>query len=287
MNMEMMKYCRLWLLVVAACVGVTHVESKELSGVVVDRGGAPLPYATMRLKHKNIRQLADSAGRYTFDGEHVGSNDTLCVSYIGFASRDIPVSRLTENNEMIALDASPYELGEVLVRPRKYRTIRKGKQYKGGLVKVALDRLYAGNSYGYEFHSTKEKPLYLDKVGFYISDTPDALKHMNFRVNVYDMSNVSGDADDKFVNVLAEPIVFEFRANDVRNGKFVWQLPNLIMLPEHAMVELEFLETRKNERIAVRTNVMGKSFWSRENGMDFWVKCPLAVPFFIECVEPR
>lgn len=59
------------------------------------------------------------------------------------------------------------------------------------------------------------------------------------------------------------------------------------MLPDRAMVEIEFLENLNDEVFWFKSNWFGKRTWSKSIIDGEWEKNPFAAPFFIECVEVR
>lgn len=62
-------------------------------------------------------------------------------------------------------------------------------------------------------------------------------------------------------------------------------LPEQIVLPDDAMVEIEFLENLDDEMFWYKSNLIGGKSWSKLFMENIWVKTPFSTPFFIECVE--
>ena len=108
---------------------------------------------------------------------------------------------------------------------------------------------------------------------------------MKFRINVYDMSNVTGDYTSDFIPAIPEPIYFDFELGEEKKGKFEYILPESILLPRDAMVEIEMLKNLEDEMFYFKSNLFGKSIWSRSLEENFWFKHPFAAPFFVECLE--
>lgn len=164
------------------------------------------------------------------------------------------------------------------------KTRTYGKKHKGDLLKGYIDGETAGNCEGFEIHS-KKKTLALDKVGFYYSKGNNPMTKMRFAINVYDMANVKEDPTNNFVSVLKEPIYFDFNPNDVKGGKFVYQLPEKIVLPKDAMVSIEMLDDLDKDNLWYRSNMVGKKYWFKTKKYNTWSKNPFATPYFIKCVE--
>lgn len=83
----------------------------EVTGLVTDSSGAPMPGVTIYLKsNKNIGTTTDQNGRYVLE---VPDNATLVFSMIGFESREVPVSGRKVIN--ITLQPAATELGETVI----------------------------------------------------------------------------------------------------------------------------------------------------------------------------
>ncbi len=89
----------------------------QVSGVVTDRNGDPLPGATVLVKNTTNGTITDENGAYTL----TVSGDTLVVSFTGFASQDIAVGGRSVIN--VTLDEESTELNEVVVIG--YQEVRK------------------------------------------------------------------------------------------------------------------------------------------------------------------
>ena len=86
-------------------------QQREVTGVVLDSNGQPLPGA-------NVLEKGTSNGTQTdFDGAFsinvAGQNSTLVISYIGFSSQEIAVG--SQSNISISLSEDAAQLGEVVV----------------------------------------------------------------------------------------------------------------------------------------------------------------------------
>jgi len=285
--MNMKREILVYLFVVAAVVAYAD----SIVGVVVDGNGTVLPYSTVRVKNKRIAVLGDSVGKFDLSSKRITEKDTLVVSYLGYESKEMAVSQLNSGGPVrfcLELQATP--LHEISVYPTgiaKAKTKKQGKSNGRGLFKSMLNGELAGECFGYEFHAKKNKRLMLDRVGFFYCEGERQMKHMTFRINVYDMSKVTKSPTKDFVNVLTEPIYFTYTLTDRTSGKFEYALPERILLPEDAMVEIEFLENLNDGIFWYKSNVVGKRTWNKSLIAGYWDQNPFAAPFFIECIEIR
>ncbi|PXX22831.1 TonB-dependent receptor [Arenibacter sp. ARW7G5Y1] len=88
----------------------TNVQ-QVVSGTVVDQMGTPLPGANIVEKGTTNGVTADFDGNFSIDLS--GGNTILVVSYIGYATKEVPV--LGQANLIIALEESASGLDEVVV----------------------------------------------------------------------------------------------------------------------------------------------------------------------------
>ena len=264
--------------------------AENITGLVTNENKQPLPYSTIRIMNRKIGCLSDSTGRFSLHVKGLNDkNDTLLISYLGYETKKIPLRQLREEAPLsFELSPAPTMLKEVSVYPgkkNKTKTKKKGKNYNWGLLKGCLDGQTAGMTFGYEFHAKKNKTLILDKVGFFCCDGYNRMTKMKFRINVYDMSKVTTDPSKDFVSVVNKPVYFDYVLTDDSEQKFEYELPQQIILPKDAMVEIEMLEDLNEEKLWYRCNLVGERNWSKILSEDEWLRNPFATPFFIECIE--
>lgn len=278
----------LLILIVLAVVMSAQAMARDYVGVVLDENKEPLPYATVRIKSRSIAALGDSVGEFLLSVKKPQSHDTLTVSYLGYETKEIPSAALGEDGK-ITVEMTPAlaELKNVTVIPaKKIKRKSKGKKHSSGMMLSFLDEDMAGECFGYEFHAKKDSRLVLERVGFFYREGRNQMTRMKFRINVYDMSEVKSDPSSEFVNILSRPVYFDYALDKNKlSGKFVYELPECIVLPKDAMVEIEFLENLGNEIFWYKSNVIGKRTWTKSLTDGQWERNPFATPFFVECAE--
>lgn len=279
---------RILLIVIISFLNHVISPAESFSGVVVNENNEPLPYSTIRVKKKRVATLSSKDGLFTLTSDAICENDTIIISYIGYETLNIRIGEYPDSDNYLKMYTQLTPLNEISVyAPQniKRKTVSKGKKHSWSLLRTCICGKTAGDTYGYEFHSKKNKKLLLEKVGFFYCAGDRQMTGMNFRINVYDMSNVAGDPSSDFINVLDAPIFFEYKLDDNYNGKFEFFLSEPIMLPEHAMVEIEFLENLDDEIFWFKSNLVGGKTWTKLFNENIWVKTPFSTPFFIECSE--
>lgn len=262
-------------------------REKVLEGVVVNADGEGLPYPAVRTQSGREGVLGDSVGRFSLPVTRVLAGDSVVVSYIGYEAFKIALTDIdTLQSDTIVLPQKSLTLAEVCVLPAKIKKKVKGKKHSWAMLKTMIGDPIAGESFGYEFHARERRQLLLYKVGFFYCDGDNQMSRMKFRLNVYDMAGVKGDFSSDFVPVLPEPVYFDFILPEGEgSGKFEYVLPESVVLPADAMVEIEFVESLDGEIFWFKSNLFGKTNWTKVVGEGVWCKTPFAGPFFVECVE--
>lgn len=278
---------KLKLLLLLVVMTVFRASSRSLEGIVMDNNNEPLPYPVVRVKGKPIGVLGDSIGHFSIEDERIKATDTLLVSYLGHVPMKVGMEGMESGAKLeIRLKQAPVDLPELSIRPtKKSKRVVKGRNHNRGMMTFAINGKTVGDTYGYEFHAKKGKQLLLNKVGFVFSEGERQMSEMKFRINVYDMSRVRKSPSARFKAVMHKPIFFEYTLGGERSGRFEYELPEYVALPEHAMVEIEFLENLGEKNLFFRGNLVGKNNWSKSLTDRVWVKCPFSAPFFVECVE--
>lgn len=265
---------------------VADAAQTRIVGRVVEKGSECLPYATIKVKNRYLGAVADSTGLFEIQGA-MAAADTVVVSYMGFRAKKMLVAELAASDSTVSvveMESAPVPLPELAVRPGKRKTVKYGKKHSSGMLSADYTA-EAGLCTGFETKAAKGRTMWLDAVGFYIKEIPEMLSAMKFRINIYDMAGVTREPTDEFADALVGQIYFDYDKADVVDGRYTWSLPEMMRLPEHAMVEIEFLENRKNEVIVFKCNLLGKNSWIREHDEYFWCTCPIATPFFVCCIE--
>lgn len=96
-------------------------NSQVLRGTVRDsKTGEMLPYANIGIKGKQIGGISDREGRFHLDLANTMPADVLVVSYVGYSSEVIQVSKLDFTKEVeIKLVPSTMQLNEVVIHGKK------------------------------------------------------------------------------------------------------------------------------------------------------------------------
>jgi TonB-dependent starch-binding outer membrane protein SusC len=118
----------------------TEVVAVSITGRVTSEGdGAALPGVTVVLKGTSIGTATDSDGRYSLSvPDESIANGTLIFSFIGYLSREVPISNRTSLNLSMTIDRKALE--EVVVVG--YGTVKKS-DLTGSVASVTAEQLTA------------------------------------------------------------------------------------------------------------------------------------------------
>ena len=110
------RFLLLLTLLVTTCL---QLVAQNVSGRVTDsRTGRPIPFANVHYEG-SVGVQTDTAGRYTIPRRAA----TLCISYVGYKPKRIPIRNATIVN--VELEYDTKEMGEAVVRSRKQKYSRK------------------------------------------------------------------------------------------------------------------------------------------------------------------
>jgi len=270
---------------VSAITGMSSLHA----WTITDNEGHPMQYVSANIFKRNFCTMTDSTGRFALpDG--ILANETIWLSAPGFNNHGIRYSDLmADTTQAIALEQSVDFRPETMARTEKQRNRKAGKKHSSGLVTGMIDGSDEYMCAGYEFHAKKGKTLWLDKVGFYIDAAKSDLEHMKIRVSVYDMSGVKKAPSSEFTDAFSAPVaLFDFDKNNIEDNKFTYSLPASIKLPKDAMVAVEFVEPLGSQKFFFKSNVIGGTqAWTKSIHPGEWDKFPMALPFFIDCIETK
>lgn len=305
------KVTALLFILVAGMMGENMTAGAINHNIVVritdEQTGYPVEYPHVSLKNNITGTIGDEHGIAVLKLTQNITKDTLKVSCIGFTPKVIPVDlKLSNDTVSVHLKKRFYNFPAVTVNPprkKKYKTV--GKRHSFGMIGAFTDRSWGkGHSVGWEIEDRGGGRTYLAGMGFYIitdtitesrngiSTTIYPLSSARYRINIYNAANARNYLKEQirtgYDNVQSEPIIVYYSIERVKDGKFTWNFPEPILLPEKAMVEIELLEDYPDdERIYFKSNVFGRTILCRkpDSYNDYWVKLNVAFPFFLNLVE--
>ena len=120
--------------VIAATTKTFKFQEQEISGIVSDQNGIPIPGVTITVKNTNRGVVTNLDGEYAITAP---SNSILVFSYIGFKRLEVTVGGREEINIQLEEDISA--LGEVKINAGYYNTTERERT--GSIAKVTGEEI--------------------------------------------------------------------------------------------------------------------------------------------------
>lgn len=253
----------------------------KIRGSVTDENGSPIPYATISIPSRDKGTLTDSAGVFNIGFRSVLATDTIRFSSIGYEPRTTTAQEInsTDGPHQIRLKSKPYQLHEVSVVPSRTKKKIFGRTSMGGRFEIQIG---SGHSEGCgpAVRCKVKKRAWITSVSMGWIQRKGCVERMPFRLNIYNKK------DGEWVNVTEHQVIFTYRKEDLNeDGRFVYKLPEPMMISGDTMVEFEFLEPMKGRSIYIKSNIMAGHFIWHENGK--WESIPTGTSFAVEATVEK
>lgn len=268
------------LLIAVATSGNVAAKSIRAIGRVSGQDGDVIPYATLRILHKPIGTLTDSAGVFALSLDGSLLNDTISFSSLGYEEELVPISRITGSDTLdIVLASKPYSIQEVVVMPLKTKIKTFGRTSMSGPFEV---QIASGKQEGCGVGVRVKVPkrAWITSVSMGWIQRYDCVRRMPFRLNVYEK------IDGEWVIENRPPVMFTYLDTELgENGRFEYKLPDPLMIQGDKMIEFEFLEPMGDKSIYFRSNIMAghTNFHSREG----WESIPTGGSFAVTAIVEK
>ena len=118
------KFSGILTLFLALVVQLTFAQEKLISGTVTDQSGLPLPGVNIVIKGTSTGTQTDFDGNYSINANN---GSILVFSYLGFATKEVPVG--VSNSINISLEEDAAQLEEVVVTAQGIRREKKALGY--------------------------------------------------------------------------------------------------------------------------------------------------------------
>lgn len=149
-------------------------------GKVIDQQTKqPITYATIEIKTQKTGTYTDSAGNFSIGYKSL--YDTLEFNSLGYEMKKYCIRNLNSPMNMIELEPHIFELNEVVVVPKKVKTVRLGTTSRKPW-RFQIANIFGGQ-YGTYIKNEYKKTGHVKAVSFYITEIgfPDA----PFRIRIY------------------------------------------------------------------------------------------------------
>lgn len=247
-----------------------------------------LAYANIGIANKNTGTVSNAKGKFSLKiNDKVNTDDAVSISYVGYKTKIIALSKLNLINNIIELEPEKNQLEEVAVKFVKPKPKRIGRSSKG--LSMMHTNFYSFYEKDVDDRLSKElgmkfklkKDCKINDLNFNI--TTNDFSSLKFRLNFYKVEN--GFPTELIVE---KDIVFEIK--DKFLGWYTLDLkPYVIYLDketEDIAITIQWVESKKaNEKskyfsISTAMSVTETAFF-REKTMDQWKKSGQSLSFYL------
>ncbi|WP_289289764.1 carboxypeptidase-like regulatory domain-containing protein [uncultured Muribaculum sp.] len=272
---------RILVAVLSIVIGLTASGKVTLKGVVKDDKGEVIPYATITVPSRSTGTLTDSVGAFGFVLNNVTDNDSVSFSSIGYDDFTATVGRLRSMGDKldIVLHEHPYELDEVVVIPPKVKKKTFGRTSMNGKFEIQIGSEHPEGC-GVGVRCKVGKRAWITSVSMGWIQRDNCVERMPFRLNAYKKRN------GVWTNVTRQPVMFTYTKEALGgDGRFVYRLPEPMMINGDTMVEFEFLEPMHGHTIYIKSNVLTGHFNWHEYGK--WESMPVGGSFAVHVLVEK
>jgi hypothetical protein len=200
-----MKYVTI---VISIFISFNSYAQRFLGQVIDNSNNEPISFVNIGIVGKNIGTVSNKDGKFQLELNDKFNSDTLRISCIGYESLnfmiwDFKKKALTDGLQHIKLIPKVFQLSEVIVTPKKIKTIKLGNSNSNSGSRFLTDSSGLGSEIGLIIRlPRKEKDYYIKKLNFNVADKNFDTIHA--RVNIYNLKN--GLPNN---NILERPIYIE------------------------------------------------------------------------------
>ena len=94
-------------------LSIVVVAQTKVSGVVIGDGGEPIPFANVIFKDSNEGTISNEDGRFYLESDETYS--TVVFSFIGYSSKEVPLTQRSTYNMTVTLGEEAAALNEVVI----------------------------------------------------------------------------------------------------------------------------------------------------------------------------
>ncbi len=253
-------------------IGISYAQSKVYEGVLRDKdSNERLAYVNIGVLNKNLGTVSDANGKFRLVLDDTFNAELLKISMIGYKSISFSVvdfkKRILEN-EVLLLERDISELKEIVICPKKYKTVVLGNELERKTVSAGFVNNLLGNEIGIIIKN-KKGPLYID--AFHAVVDYNNYGEMKFRINFYDLKNGLPNNTLLHENIIAKSILKKGKLtidlseyNIVVNGDFFVSIELIESLGEGG---LHFLADYSGAPVITRSASQGK--WNKQDDVSF------------------
>lgn len=263
---------KLSLCILLSCVSLTGLIAQSISCQIVDADNKkPISYANVGILNKGVGTVSDHKGYFTLNLSESKNSDTIRISYIGYKTLDLSSADLMKycHSGSIKLIASSYELAEIEVLPKDYKTRRVGNFYENKGISAGFQNNLLGHELGTRM-KIRNKPAFIQSIQINISRCD--YDSIFYRLNIYEM-----DGKNPGANLLREPIYLAYSKEEALAGLTIDVSKQYIQVEDDFLVTVELVKDLGELGLMFKAGLFGDKGYFRTTSHDKWQKIPVAI----------
>lgn len=276
----MKKLFAVWLLLICSFF---QLKAQVIKGRVIDaQTKQPIEFASIGVMNRDAGTVANEQGNFVLNIQKARPTDTLKISMLGYESKVFLVgnieSMLGHQNGIITLQPQNRTLQEVVIKPRKTKTITLGNTTDTRMMSAGFSSNDLGSEVGTVLHYNKKKPGLLLNVNFNIAY--NSFEHLLFRVNIYDFKD--GKIGE---NLLKEPLYLETSTDF---GTLTLDLSEKnIIIAHDCLLTLEWIKDFGKQGLMFSAGFFNSPSYARKTSHGKWFKSPAGLGFWATVVHEK
>lgn len=239
----------------------SQLPAQAVSGNIINKSTRfPVAYVNIGVLGKNLGTVGNDQGKFTLNINSTYAKDTLLFSCIGYAPVFIKISDLLSGNQLVEMQETLYELGEVVVKPVEFSEKTLGitstaKYFQAG---------FSENKLGYELGVLMKNKKSATIKWININIAKCTYDTIFYRLNVY---KVIGQRE--FENILKQPIYINIPKSQLQETVYIDMSSKNIVTQGNFLVTLEHVKDL-GEGELMFCCALGKRTYYRKTSQDLW-----------------
>ena len=264
-------------------LSILPTAAQLLKGRILDaETNKPVAFASVGVLHRDAGTVADEQGTFQLNVSHQNPTDTLKISLVGYRSYAAPVAQFTQmlaqQNGIIVLKPNVRQLQEVVIKPRKTKTILAGNTTDSRFISAGFVSNDLGSEIGTVLRYNKKKPGKIEDVNFNIAY--NSYDQLLFRVNIYDFKN--GKIGE---NLLKEPLYLE---TSMEHGTLNLNLSDKnILITNDCLLSLEWIKDFGESGLMFSAGFFNSDSYARKISQGDWFKVPAGLGLWATIVHEK
>lgn len=229
-------------------------------------------YVNIGLIGKNIGTVSDDRGHFLLTIKNATPTDTLQFSMIGYTSKIMTLAEFVDNckdNCVIQLEKQAYDLAEVVVIPKDFKTKIVGNKSKNKNISAGFEKNILGYEMGVHM-KIKKRPTYVESVTLNIAKCE--YDSIFYRLNIYDMKNKKPHQ-----NVLKEPIYLSYSKEEVGESLVIDLSDKNVYVENDFFVTVELVNSLGTNGLYFCAGLFNNRTVFRETSQGTWDSIPVGI----------